>query len=77
MQWPEEKKNPSTLDPQEFLYHGLGLAVFGDGQVMGTRFSTPWTRLFLMATPRFQQRVGLPGRRHGRAGMEAWVWKRA
>lgn len=75
MQRPEEKKHPSTLDPQEFLYHGLGLAVFGDEQVTGTRSSSPRTRLFLTATPRLRQRIGLPGRRHGGAGMEACIAK--
>lgn len=75
MQRPEEKKHPSTLDPQEFLYHGLGLAVFGDEQVTGTRSSSPRTRLFLTATPWLRQRIGLPGRRHGGAGMEACIAK--
>lgn len=75
MQRPEEKKHPSTLDPQEFLYHGLGLAVFGDGQGTGTRFSSPRTRLFPTATPRLRQRIGLPDRRHGGAGMEACIAK--
>lgn len=75
MQRPEEKKHPSTLDPQGFLYHGLGLAVFGDGQGTGTRFSSPRTRLFPTATPRLRQRIGLPGRRHGGAGMEACIAK--
>lgn len=75
MQRPEEKKHPSTLDPQGFLYHGLGLAVFGDRQGTGTRFSSPRTRLFPTATPRLRQRIGLPGRRHGGAGMEACIAK--